>query len=150
VGYNVVDCGGIGSVVGSLGCNIPKNILKLLFLSLCIIYDILDGVPMPVGDLPESVIIVHEDDAEKIGTIKSHRVVLSSSWERGDTGLRSWIDSAVQPVLLAVKAGYLSSTASCAITVEITCIHPDVTLLHVRTRYPRVSTVTAPIGVEMT
>ena len=57
------------------------------FYTLC---DIFDGVSMPVGDLPESVIIVHEDDAEKIGTIKSHRVVLSSSWERGDTGLRSW------------------------------------------------------------
>ena len=117
------------------------------FYTLC---DVFDGVPMPVGDLPESVIIVHEDDAEKIGTIKSHRVVLSSSWERGDTGLRSWIDSAVQPVLLAVKAGDLSSTASCAITVEIACIHPDVTLLGVRTRYPRVSTVTVPICVEMT
>jgi hypothetical protein len=75
----------------------------MLFINFYTIYDIFDGVLIPVGDLPESVIIVHEDDAEKIGTIKSHRVVLSSSWERGDTGLRSWIDSAVQPVLLAVK-----------------------------------------------
>ena len=29
-------------------------------------------------------------------------------------------------------------------------IHPDVTLLHVRTRYPRVSTPTVPSYVEMT
>ena len=81
MGYNVVDCEGIRSVVGSRGRDVSKNELKMLFPNFYTLCDIFDGVPMPVGDLPESVIIVHEDDAEKIGTIKSHRVALSSSWE---------------------------------------------------------------------